>query len=112
MTQTSPQNACDGWNNSACEGSSLCPPRCPRYIDTEGTAVVIRPLDEQETSLLIRMYEDLDKDHQTMGLPPETSDAIELWIRSLTEEGWNLVALVENRVVGHVGVAPAGAHEP
>lgn len=112
MTEIPPETACDGWDNSACEGTPLCPARCPRFIDSEGFPVPIKPFDETDMSRLMTMYMDLDEDQQTMGLPPVSRGAIETWLGSLTEEGWNLVALVEDRIVGHMGVAPATAHEP
>jgi len=58
------------------------------------------------------MYDDFDASNRTMGVPPRTRDGVVAWVDSLVEHGWNLVALAEERVVGHVGVAPAPSPEP
>ncbi|MEF8775890.1 MAG: acetate--CoA ligase family protein [Haloarculaceae archaeon] len=35
----------DAWWPSACEGTPACPPRCPRYVDETGTALLVEPRD-------------------------------------------------------------------
>ena len=47
-----------------------------------------------------------------MGLPPANRDRLEQWLTKLTENGWNLVAVDDDRVVGHVGVVPASTEDP
>lgn len=104
--------ACDGWDNSSCVGTSYCPPRCPRYVDRTGTAYVIRPFQAGDFAALVAMYESLDPSLRTMGLPPAGRGTLEWWLTGLTEDGWNLVAVRDDEVVGHIGVAPADADEP
>lgn len=104
--------ACDRWDNSGCVGTELCPPRCPRFFDGAGDPLLIRPVEDGDVPALVAMYEALDDESRTMGLPPAGREAIEAWLTRLTESGWNLVAFDADRAVGHVGVAPAGADDP
>jgi len=103
-------NACTGWDNTTCEGSEYCPPRCPRFIDDEGTAVLIRPYRPEQDDALRAMYEAIET--STMGLPPERRSVLEQWLRRLTTDGWNLLATVGDQVVGHVAVVPSDATDP
>jgi RimJ/RimL family protein N-acetyltransferase len=111
MTRPAGQ-ACDSWDNSGCVGTEYCPPRCPRFIDSTGEPLLVRPFEAGDVSALVAMYEALDAESGTMGLPPTGPEAVESWLARLTETGWNLVALDAGRAVGHVGVAPAGADDP
>nr|WP_226008379.1 GNAT family N-acetyltransferase [Natrinema salinisoli] len=103
-------NACSGWDNSECKGTVHCPPRCPRFIDNEGTAVVIRPPDSDCRNALLEMYDTIDD--STMGLPPEHRDDREQWLDRLLNDGWNLIVTADDEVVGHVAVVPADAADP
>lgn len=104
--------ACDCWDNTACVGTEYCPPRCPRYVDETGTAYVVRPYEPADRDPLVAMYESMESVSRTMGLPPSSRPAIEDWLDGLVERGWNLIARDGDRVVGHVGVAPATADDP
>ena len=103
-------NACSAWDNSRCEGSDHCPPRCPRFVDDEGTPVVIRPYGPDRRDALLAMYEAIER--STMGLPPKDRDELERWIGRLASDGWNLIATVGDDVVGHVAVTPADTDDP
>lgn len=72
----------------------------------------MRRYEEGDFDAIVKMYEDLDPSSRSMGLPPRTQDGLERWLTELTEEGWNLVAIDGDRVVGHVGVAPATTADP
>ncbi|MDZ7701425.1 MAG: GNAT family N-acetyltransferase [Halobacteriales archaeon] len=104
--------ACDCWDNAECVGTEYCPPRCPRYVDQEEAAYVIRPAGPGDLDALVDMYETIEAESRTMGLPPSGRPAIEQWLEGLAERGWNLVAFRGDRAVGHVGVAPAEAEDP
>ncbi|WP_436933818.1 N-acetyltransferase family protein [Halovenus marina] len=112
MTESSASQSCDNWDNNGCEGTVGCPPRCPRFFDREGAAIHIRSLESEDIPSLVTMYEDVEWDHRTMGIPPKTRAAIRDWVESLFEGGWNLVALIEDKIVGHIGVAPAESDRP
>lgn len=103
---------CTYWDPSACEGTIGCPPRCPRAIDERGVPYLVRPYRADDFESLVAMYEEFDESATTMGLPPYTCPRIESWLEELTSEGWNLIALVDDRVVGHVAVTPADDHDP
>lgn len=103
-------NACSGWDNSECEGTDHCPPRCPQYIDDVGDAVLIEPYDAPIDESLLAMYDAVEA--TTMALPPDDPDEREQWLRRLTRMGWNLVAIRDGEIVGHVAVVPADASEP
>lgn len=102
----------EGWDNTACRGNRHCPPRCPRFFDDAGVPIVIRPFRDDDFGPLMSMYRAIDTDDWTMGLPPTTASATEAWLETLTSEGWNLVAVAPDGVVGHVGIAPADVDEP
>nr|WP_275040450.1 GNAT family N-acetyltransferase [Haloterrigena salina] len=101
---------CSGWDNSECEGSRHCPPRCPRFVDDEGTPVLIRPYGPDRRDAVLAMYDAIES--STMGLPPEHRDDRERWINRLASDGWNLIATVDDEVIGHVAVVPADAADP
>ena len=103
---------CDYWNPSECTGTPFCPPRCPRFVDGEETPLLVRRYEEKEFDAVVRMYEGLDPTNRTMGLPPASRERLEQWLTNFTEDGWNLVAVDDDRVVGHVGVVPATAEDP
>ena len=105
-------HTCDHWDNAGCVGSPYCPPRCPRFVDDEGVAYVVRPYRPEDLHPLVEMYDRLDPTSRTMGLPPATPTGIEDWLRGLVEQGWNLVARRGELAVGHVGVAPGDSDTP
>lgn len=107
-------DACSGWDRSECTGTPYCPPRCPRFVDDRGKALVVRPVEggERDLAALLAMYERLDPTDRTMGVPPASPERRREWFASLLAEGWNLVADRGNEVVGHIAVTPAIAAEP
>jgi GNAT superfamily N-acetyltransferase len=106
----SSDTACTGWSNAACQGTPLCPPRCPRFLDRTGKPLLVSPLREEHLEALVTMYESIRS--RTHGLPPPSRGGIEQWLTHLTTTGWNLIALDREAVVGHIGVAPTGASDP
>lgn len=101
---TSRGNTC-AWDNADCAGTPLCPPRCPRFFDRTETPLLIRPPRDDEWAQLRTMYEDIET--STMALPPATPEKRRAWLSHLRETGWNLIALDDDQVVGHISVAPA-----
>jgi len=104
-------DACSYWDNGECTGTPYCPPRCPRFVDSDGVPLLVRPYEDADFDALVDMYNDLDLENQTLGLPPRHRRGIEEWLTKLTREGWNLV-VVDDRIVGHVGVVPTAATDP
>lgn len=102
---------CGIWDNSECIGTPYCPPRCPRFVDKKGTPLVVRPYREADYGSLIEMYVELDDEHRTMQIPPESREKVEEWIGSMTDDGLNLVALDGTWIVGHVAALPKSSPE-
>ncbi|ADB59727.1 GCN5-related N-acetyltransferase [Haloterrigena turkmenica DSM 5511] len=103
---------CTYWDPSGCEGTVGCPPRCPRAIDDRGVPFLVRPYRSTDFEALVELYEGLDESASTMGLPPFTRPRIEAWLDELTSIGWNLIASLDDRIVGHVAVTPADEPDP
>lgn len=100
------------WENGQCEGTVLCPPRCPRFFDGDGTPFLARPADASDLSSVVDMYDDIGPYTRTMGIPPGTREGIERWLEPLFDRGWNLIVLDDETVVGHVAVVPATEAAP
>ncbi|QIO25330.1 GNAT family N-acetyltransferase [Haloarcula sp. JP-L23] len=104
---------CHFWDNSSCEGTQNCPPRCPRFFDREGEPLLIREFSSDDFTALVNMYASLGPADQTMGIPPQEEATIEQWLTTMIADGWNLLALHRDKtVVGHVAVTPASATDP
>jgi RimJ/RimL family protein N-acetyltransferase len=102
----------NGWDNSACTGSSYCPPRCPRFVDTEGDKWILRPAGEHDLDRLVAFYEDFGPADRSMGIPPATDHRRRSWIETLLAEGYNIVAEGAEGLVGHVAYTPAEDDRP
>ncbi|RLI78738.1 GNAT family N-acetyltransferase [Archaeoglobales archaeon] len=75
--------------------------------DRKGDLILIRPYEhEKDREKLIEMYETFSPDNRCLGLPPTTRMAIENWIDFLAENGFNIVAEHNGRIVGHLVVVP------
>lgn len=103
-------NACGAWDNAECEGTELCPPRCPRFVDATGAPLLVRPYRPESYEGLLEMYDAVET--LTMGLPPLERAERERWLSRLASDGWNLLATDGEEVVGHVAVTPTDAPDP
>jgi len=114
MNETVDENSavCTGWDNSTCEGTEYCPPRCPRFVDKEGVPRIARRFESADFEAIVDMYDNLDSFSRTRGIPPATRPKIEQWISSLVEKGWNLVIEGDDRIIGHAAAVPASASAP
>lgn len=83
------------------------------FVDADGRelrlSVVARP--EAELDGLVEMYDDVDPRHRAQGLPPSDREGIRGWLTGLP--GIHLVAVHDDRVVGHAALVPdgEGGHE-
>jgi len=68
---------------------------------------IVRLHDLEDTESLVEMYLDFDPADRTMGLPPATEPRLRRWLDRFTEDGWSLIAEVDDTVAGHAGVTPA-----
>ncbi len=78
------------------------------FTDKLGEKIVIRLYDHRDRDKLIEMYEKFDPDDRCLGLPPITKECIERWVDYLIENGYNIVAEHNGRIVGHVALVPLG----
>ncbi|GAB7011159.1 GNAT family N-acetyltransferase [Halorubrum trueperi] len=53
------------------------------------------------------MYENVDSTSRTLGLLPSSNERRKEGLDHLTTDGWNLVAIHRNRIVGHVSAVPS-----
>ncbi|MGB9963599.1 GNAT family N-acetyltransferase [Halobacterium sp. CBA1126] len=104
--------SCSAWDNSRCEGTPHCQPRCPRAFDADGDPFVVRPLTSADREPLVEMYEAMDVEATTLGLPPRTRERVERWLDGLADAGRNLLAVGDDGVRGHVAAAPVDASDP
>lgn len=109
-----PPDACSAWNPSQCEGTAGCPPRCPRFVDKRGEAILIEPFDDSrfDRDDLAAMYADYPEAYRSMGLPPVGRNRIDAWLKRLCESGFGVVAGRGDDVVGHAAYAPRSSVEP
>lgn len=82
------------------------------FEDTSGRRIRIEALDDPTREPLVQMYLDLDGRCRAMGIPPATESDLRTWLAGL-EDGRNLVARAEERVVGHAVLLSdgEGSHE-
>lgn len=104
--------ACDGWDSGQCRGTPHCPPRCPRFEDREGARGLVQPSREVDRQSLVEFYRGLPPEDRTMGLPPASEERLNEWLDRFTETGWSLVAVLDDRIVGHAGVTPSASATP
>jgi len=99
------------WDHTNRAGTEGCPPRCPRFHDTLGTALLVRPYDDEQFETLVNFYDAYPHRHRSLSLPPLTRPQIESWLERLLERGKNLLAFDDERLVGHVGYTPSDGPE-
>ncbi|WP_336338639.1 GNAT family N-acetyltransferase [Haloarcula brevis] len=100
------------WDNSECEGTQDCPPRCPRFFDKRGEPMLVREFRSGDYDPLLEMYTSLEAADQTMGVPPQKTAALRQWLNHILTDGWNLIAAHSDRIVGHAAVTPKSEDEP
>lgn len=102
---------CLVWNPSDCPGTSACPPRCPRFVDTKGEGILVRPARDDARERLFEFYAAYPDAHRSMLLPPRDRAALERWLDRLLDRGQNLLAVQDDRLVGHALYSPREATE-
>lgn len=80
--------------------------------DAAGRRVDLRPYRDDDHPGLAGMYDDFDPAQRAQGVPPVAPGAVRDWLSDLLE-GVNVVAVHDERVVGHVTFVPdgTGRHE-
>ncbi|WP_418285281.1 N-acetyltransferase family protein [Halorubrum sp. DTA46] len=112
MSTHTTDTACDGWDGSECEGTPHCPPRCPRFVDTEGTRWTVRPAVREDAAALAEMYERFGAENRAQGLPPVTRSRRAEWLDAMLTEGSNVVVERGGELFGHAMYTPTDAKRP
>ncbi len=76
----------------------------PAVVEKE-TGIVIRPLMAEDRAALLAMYEGFEPKGAADGLPPAHHP--EVWLNRVANSP-NLIALVQDRIVGHAILCPEG----
>lgn len=80
--------------------------------DREGGELFVRSYRESEFDALAKMYDAFDTEHRAQGTPPVAPTAVRRWLGDILD-GVNVLAVHDDRVVGHVSFVPdgTGRHE-
>ena len=70
-------------------------------------AVTIRKAIAEDWPLLARMYEGFPSSAESLGLPPQDEVRRLQWLERFWKEGVNLVAVVDESIVGHLVLMPS-----
>ena len=87
-------------------GTATDPPRQPQFVDKEGTRWTLRQADEADLDWLVALYDAFGDADRAQGIPPAVEHRRRSWIEMLLEEGYNIVAEGDGRVVGHIVYTP------
>jgi len=87
-------------------GAVTDPPRQPQFVDKEGTRWTLRQADEADLDRLVALYDAFGDADRAQGIPPAVEHRRRSWIEMLLEEGYNIVAEGDGRVVGHIVYTP------
>lgn len=104
--------ACQYWAPSGCDGSVHCPPRCPRFVDGDGSAWVVRAATDDDRTALVEMYDDFAPTDRAQGLPPRTRSRIDSWVTDRLDDGCNFLVTGEAGVAAHALYTPTDGPEP
>ncbi|WP_135822133.1 GNAT family N-acetyltransferase [Halostella litorea] len=104
--------SCDRWHPTDCEGTAHCPPRCPRFVDRQDVAWLVRPFEPADREPLLDMYREFDSMERAQGIPPVDEGRLERWVDRLVAEGCNFVAVRDGRIAGHSVYTPTEEDEP
>lgn len=104
--------ACTGWDSGECEGTPICPPRCPRFLDKRDVPLTVRRNGGIEMDDLLEMYGAFGPRERAQGVPPVTESQQRVWLETLLSNGHNVVVEADGRVVGHAVFTPADRADP
>jgi len=87
---------------------SSLPPHIVRRLcllkDKGGTPFVIRLYQNEDYPSLAEMYRDFEPKEWSQGLPSQSECKREEWMRYMVGEGVNIIAVMEEKVVGHAAL--------
>ena len=98
---------------SLAETAKLDPPQAKPYshplnffFSKKGLEIAVSMLSESNFEQLVEMYDHFEPKRAAQGLPPAGRDRILSWLGHLQKTGENLVALYQDRVIGHTILCP------
>jgi len=77
---------------------------CRSIKDKLGRTIFLRPYEEGDFKGLTKMYGEFEPKGKAMGLPPAQEENRHQWMMGIVEEWFNIVAILENRIVGHAAL--------
>jgi len=77
---------------------------CQSIQDKLGRTICLRLFEEGDFKSLCKMYDEFEPKGKAMGLPPAQEDTRYRWITEIVEEWFNIVALSEDRIIGHAAL--------
>lgn len=93
-------------SNLAFATTSSSMPLAPKtYFDRDGAAFIIRPLRDTDGAELRRFYDEFEPKRRAHGLPPEKTERIDAWLRTILPQGVHLV-VERDGLIGHAFVTP------
>jgi len=87
-------------------GAATDPPGWPQFVDKEGSRWTLRQADETDLDRLVALYDAFGDADRAQGIPPAVEHRRRSWIEMLLEEGYNIVAEGDGRIVGHIVYTP------
>jgi RimJ/RimL family protein N-acetyltransferase len=85
-------------------GPFEAPPRS--FEDGEGREVRLAAAGGDDLEAIVEMYADFDPADRAQGIPPAGEERIREWVDDLVDQGHNVVAREDERVVGHGTLVP------
>lgn len=82
------------------------PPR--GFEDREGREIEIRVYDSEQFEAICEMYNTFDPADRAQGIPPAREERVRSWLDVILNEGQDVVATDDERVVGHATLVPDG----
>jgi RimJ/RimL family protein N-acetyltransferase len=76
------------------------------FCSKQGLEIKVVELSKSNFEQLVEMYEHFEPKRAAQGLPPAGRDRILSWLGHLQKSGENLVALYQDRVIGHTILCP------
>ena len=76
------------------------------FFSKMGLEIAVGELSKSNFEQLVEMYDHFEPKRAAQGLPPAGRDRILSWLGHLQKSGENLVALYQDRVIGHTILCP------
>jgi RimJ/RimL family protein N-acetyltransferase len=77
---------------------------CQSIEDKLGRTIFLRPFEKGDFTALFKMYDEFEPKGKAMGLPPDQGENRHRWITGIVEEWFNIIALSEDRIIGHAAL--------